>query len=617
MIISLFTANTKNLSSLSESSTCRQDLHLHASAVRMQALWFYIIYSNVVNLHANSWTAEIPQTITALLGSCVVVPCKFNYPNPGRESPHLKGIWHMRNSEQLIYHPDSSSVMEKYRGRTNLIGDLGLKNCSLRINLLEKTDNGPFIFRIEIGGFNRYSYRNNEVSIDVNDYPASPNLKVSGEVKAGTAVTASCSLFHSCPTDIPHIIWSHTGTSNVQSEEVTNGQWKVTSTLTFTATASDHKKHLICTAEYPHKTTAQKAVSLNVRYAPVRVEVEAESPVVKEGDTVELQCHSDSNPPAHKYQWYNIAWELQSEDRIYRLHNISRHTGAFVCTAINTEGHKNSTPVRITVEYAPVRVEVEPESPVVREGDTVELQCHSDSNPPAHKYQWYNIAWELLSEDRIYRLHNISRHTGAFVCTAINTEGHKNSTPVRITVEYPPMIGVKSECTAKITGVTCQCLVESSPSSTVRWILAHGMAADGSMTSTTDRNDSRAVHTLHLPLLLTDMVSCQANNIWGNQTQDLQINQRGILMAIFFPSSAASAFVLFMVILGLWKCSRQKKSVEAFQSPVSKNEDLKEKGPGKNLCAVADENIYANNPVPQFEDLDYENCFDDDIYANV
>ncbi|XP_035289232.1 myelin-associated glycoprotein-like isoform X2 [Anguilla anguilla] len=522
--------------------------------MRTQALWFYAIYSYVLNVHAASWTAEIPQTISALLGSCVVVPCKFNYPDPPKKPPEMTGIWHMTDY-QPIYHPDSSKVMEKFRGRTNLIGDLARKNCSLRINHLKKKDNGPFIFRIEIRDFKMYSYTDNMVSIDVQDYPASPLLTVSGEVKAGDAVTASCSVSHSCPTELPHLIWSRSGTTTIQSEELPNGQWRVTSSLTFTATHPDHNQHLICTAKYQQVTSVQSSKILNVAYAPVRVEVE-------------------------------------------------------------------------------------PESTVVKEGDAVEMQCSSDSNPPAHGYQWYNTTGTLLSEEQIYKLHNVSRHTKALYCEAINTEGHKNSTPAKISVEYPPSIGAQSGCVAEITGVNCRCLVESRPASRVQWKLADGKTENSSSFHSTDGQDSATVHTLHFHLGLTDVVSCYASNKHGNVTRVLETNRGGVLMAIYLSGSAASAFVLILVILLLWKCSRRKKRVEVKINPVYSTAGLDDqhvgtqeniapakshrgKGPVEDPSATGGDNIYVNSETPYFEEeeeeeeVDYENSFKEDVYANM
>ncbi|KAG9329194.1 hypothetical protein JZ751_006610, partial [Albula glossodonta] len=120
-------------------------------------------------------------------------------------------------------------------------------------------------------------------------------------VYCGKAVTISCSVSHTCPSEPPQITWSHNGTLNIQSEQLQppNGQWKVTSVLTFTPTIADHNKKVTCTAEYPLRSiskSAQASQLLSVKYAPVSVRAETETPVVKEGDSVQLVCSSDSNP---------------------------------------------------------------------------------------------------------------------------------------------------------------------------------------------------------------------------------------------------------------------------------------------------------------------------------
>lgn len=45
------------------------------------------------------------------------------------------------------------------------MGNLSLKKCSLKIDPLQQSDQGPFAFRIEIATFNKFSYFNGKVSI--------------------------------------------------------------------------------------------------------------------------------------------------------------------------------------------------------------------------------------------------------------------------------------------------------------------------------------------------------------------------------------------------------------------------------------------------------------------
>uniref|UniRef100_A0A3B3VZE0 Immunoglobulin V-set domain-containing protein n=1 Tax=Poecilia latipinna TaxID=48699 RepID=A0A3B3VZE0_9TELE len=107
---------------------------------------------------ASSWTSTSPASVKGLLGSCVVIPCSFNYPDKGSKY-EFTGIWN--NPNGVIFHSGSGQTVQAYRNRVELVGELEGKNCSLKIDPLQKSDVGPLDFRIEIKSYDSFSYKNN------------------------------------------------------------------------------------------------------------------------------------------------------------------------------------------------------------------------------------------------------------------------------------------------------------------------------------------------------------------------------------------------------------------------------------------------------------------------
>lgn len=135
-------------------------------------------FTTVTQTEASSWTVTVPSSVKGLPGSCVVIPCSFNYPDPGKTLTQFTGMW-TDMTHQLIYHPVESKMMQQYRNRTELLGDRQ-KSCSLKIDPLQQSDQGPFYFRIEIANYDNFSYKENRVSIAMisKNYFQQPSLTV-------------------------------------------------------------------------------------------------------------------------------------------------------------------------------------------------------------------------------------------------------------------------------------------------------------------------------------------------------------------------------------------------------------------------------------------------------
>lgn len=389
-------------------------------------LVFVFLSFKVIQTETSSWTIKVPSSVKGLLGSCVVIPCSFNYPDPGKTVSAFTGMW-TDASNHLICHTDVSKIMQQYRNRINLVGDVRQKNCSLKIDPLQQSDlqQGPFHFRIEIEGYDKYSWKEHTVSITMSE-PNPITFSMEEEVVEHQNVSASCFVSHSCPAS-PEFTWSHPGEEQVQLLQLEDGQWKTTSNLTFRATSADDNKSLQCTVTYKGGQKQNKSKILKVKYTPKNVKVEYKSDA-KEGEDVRLKCSSDAHPPVDSYVWYNETADRVYEGDIYTLQNVSRNTGALYCTASNALGQGKSSSVLINVLYAPDFKT----SSCSSEADMVKCVCTVESRPPSMV--------QFVLSDRVLPITKVEKHDsvtigtlqaklGSFefvLCLANNTQGNAN-----------------------------------------------------------------------------------------------------------------------------------------------------------------------------------------------
>ncbi|XP_056613321.1 myelin-associated glycoprotein-like isoform X1 [Triplophysa dalaica] len=390
--------------------------------VFQSCLFAFIHYLRVSSASDNRWNAEIPKSIVGLSGSCVVIPCKFNYPSDGRKHRDFTGIWF--KDKDIIYHKETSKVISTFKGRTS-IGDLRHNNCTLKISSLQHSDSGSYKFRIEIKDFNKNTFLKNPVSITVKDSPDLPTISVDKEVTSQKEVTATCAVSHSCPPDPPRLTWSHKGTTKSPSQAQEDGQWKLTSSLTFTPSREDHNKPLNCSAEFTPAKTVSNNKKLKVKYPPYNVNVQSKSQV-KENESVELNCSGESYPPIHSFQWFGSTGSLLENRSTYRFNHVTRYTEAITCTATNTEGKNCSAPHKFNVLYPPE----------IKSGSSCESEtfivcvCIVDSNPPS-EVKWLGPSSTFPSSGveqngslTIFTLQGWRGFPDTVHCSASNSEGN-------------------------------------------------------------------------------------------------------------------------------------------------------------------------------------------------
>ncbi|XP_062278442.1 uncharacterized protein LOC133983388 [Scomber scombrus] len=206
--------------------------------------------------------ATVPSRFKALTRSCVVIPCSFQHHD---DLPMTRGIW-SKKAGGVVYHNGRSNVLDHFKDRTRILGDLSEGNCTLEIDDIKPFDNGPFCFHAERQN-DKYKFSNSCVFIIMKASPEKPVITpVPAEVDAGSTVSVSCSVTHTCPSHPPVFSWSVPHfTSKITHTETTQGIWETTSTITFMAAGGDGVQSLNCTATSWRGKQQASTVKLNVK----------------------------------------------------------------------------------------------------------------------------------------------------------------------------------------------------------------------------------------------------------------------------------------------------------------------------------------------------------------
>ncbi|XP_064189843.1 myelin-associated glycoprotein-like [Anguilla rostrata] len=329
----------------------------------MNGAWCFFVIGccQLLGALCAEWSAFMPQTIEALAGSCVLIPCQFEVPE--NEVARLKkpanGVWRKRSQWFTggvdVY--NSSHHQNILQGE--ITGDLIQKNCTTILDAIPSNYTDVYYFRIETGFMATFA---KSVNIKVIASPPKPQVTSVGAVMEGTPVNLTCTASAPCPRLPPALTWSPPELGRGASALLGNpdGTRSASSTLSFVASRL-HRGRIACSADYPLQLgggseRAEEAVTLNVLYSPKGTSATVSpSELVPEGTTVSLNCTSDANPQVAHYSWFRVkdgkvtavGWE-----RNLTLVMTENHTGLYHCEAQNEHGRQNSTAVQLRVQGA-------------------------------------------------------------------------------------------------------------------------------------------------------------------------------------------------------------------------------------------------------------------------
>ncbi|XP_071276665.1 Schwann cell myelin protein-like isoform X10 [Agelaius tricolor] len=424
----------------------------------------------------------MPPAVAGLSGSCASIPCRFSYPEELRPSS-VQGLWYFgspypKNYPPVVARSRPGAVHESFAGRARLVGDPGLRDCSLELGPpLSAELGGRYYFRGDLGGYNQFSF-SEHAALQVLDEPV---LEVPSEVVAGALAELRCRVPDSCPRQRPRLRWE----GAQELPEASEREWRedgagaasVVSRLRFRPRREDGGRSLGCHVTLPNSSLAFSAgLALDVQYEPQVLEVSGPSEAL-EGSQVLLGCSAEGRPPP-LLTWFRGPQVLREEPGAealpLHLAQVSpQDSGTYTCVAENRHGRHNRS-LELHVAYAP-RPPVLNGTLWVLAGEQVRLTCSARSHPApivtlargrrvvaAAVYE-RQVSLELPAAT--------PEDGGEYLCRAENQHGH-SSLAFNVTVEYPPVVLPESRCAPVGEGLArCVCAAAAVPAPSVAFEL--------------------------------------------------------------------------------------------------------------------------------------------------
>ncbi|XP_071969508.1 sialic acid-binding Ig-like lectin 5 [Engystomops pustulosus] len=283
------------------------------------------------------------RRITALLGSCVEVPCIRRYDGISDD------MWYSEDD----YGEDSSSEEEECTDRASPVP--GGRSCTLRIDPVRREDEKVYYCR---SGDKSQSYEyylsSYDIYLEVRDFPEAPQFFISEYLMEGEATTIRCTIGHTCGSGPPDLQWNKPGHVIKKSVDLKYGLWREESALSYTPSYEDDGSLIQCTATHRNGQRSEGSAELTIHFAPKYVTVVIiEKDKIIGGNAVTLMCASISKPEVNEYEWYkgrnktklpDIGWKI-------RVMDVTSDMEPYSCAARNTVGRGESAPMEIPISF--------------------------------------------------------------------------------------------------------------------------------------------------------------------------------------------------------------------------------------------------------------------------
>ncbi|ROJ08958.1 B-cell receptor CD22 [Anabarilius grahami] len=456
--------------------------HLISPAVHLNVDWVYGLWDQGVNYS--------PSYVCALKGSTVKISCTLTNPQYDKL---IKGFWTKPVGES----PDVCSDPEK-RGRVQCHSEYEHIHSITLMNVTE-ADNHVYYCRFTGYWSNRWTGIPG-AWLDVADPPKSVSVSISpsGEIMSGDSVTLNCSSDLNPPAEIS---WFK-GETLVRSGRI----------FSISNISSDHSGEYKCRSRNKHGEKDSDTVMLNVMYPPKSVSVSiSPSGEIVSGDSVTLNCSSDSNPPALNFSWFKEdETSAVGSGQSFSISSFnSSFSGRFYCLQVETQQR-------------------------VKEGDSVTLTCKSScSLTEQTTFIWYRNTQRftegIVKENQLH-LQSVSHSDEGNYRCAVRGHDHLISPAVHLDVEYPPKsVSVSISPSGEIVSgdsVTLNCSSDSNPPAEISWFKGETLVRSGRIFSISNISSDHSGE-----------YKCRSRNKLGEKDSDT------VMLNVMYPPKSVSVSI--------------------------------------------------------------------------
>ncbi|XP_071184809.1 cell surface glycoprotein MUC18-like isoform X2 [Salvelinus alpinus] len=538
---------------------------------------FILVFLLVCSLSWNAWAKvdmTMEESVEVYLGDIADIPCQYVFSEQARA---VMIQWFVRNpgssSRERIYYGDNTQQIvdggTDFTGRIT-VSDIGdQEGVLLTIQDVQLTDEREFFCQV-----NGMAAGNGEGKTHLRVFDP-PEASVIEGVHAGISVTnelpsriASCEARNSFPK--PNITWYRDSSpltpTHGQINVVTlvtresSGFYTVQSELQYKVAKEDKDALFSCEVSYyvPEgvRTAKSKVINITVHFPTTIIELWKESPqgLVKEGDTVELRCQGDGNPPPpftfNREQEQETALEA-SDDTLVLREVIRGDSGVYQCRSLDLDTYEQVTgDMQLTIHYLDPAVVVPKDSEILLKGESLTATCNALSSLETATV-WFKNG-QQVGKGHVLFLQDATYDTaGEYVCevTVSSLPGLHTSGSVHIIVQGAPQMKdadrevEMDEGTGKWVNLSCE--AHAHPLPTISWTVTGSQSWREVLTRATEQS---TISVVSIKVTSDITAFCNATNDIGTETRSFSI--RAIpMVTLTAPYSPAEGNGVIIVVI--------------------------------------------------------------------